>query len=394
MPPAQCKAWMFTINNPTDRQLPTEWQDDVAYAVWQLEVGTNGTPHLQGYLQMKKKCRLAAMKKVHPSAHWEVRHGTHEEALAYCSKEDTRQDGPWTYGTPTTKAGQRNDLLAMKKALDEGQSEKEIAMNPDTFPVWAKYFRALERYNRLTGKKSRNWPTQTIVYWGPPGTGKSSRALREGGLDSFWLPKPQAHGSVWWDGYDGQEVVVIDEFYGWIPRDLMCRLCDRCDRYPLCVETKGGSVPFIAKKIIITSNSPPDQWWKIGLGAMERRLTPPLGSITEIATLEMTGDQSLYQAVQTMNLMAPWEPLTNIPSPSQNTCPPTVTTSEVRRNNQTATQTSQTRERTSGSRLLSFLPSNYSSNPFCYMCETERVSEEGELCDSCFPSNTELYDME
>lgn len=72
-------------------------------------------------------------------------------------------------------------------------------------------------------------------------------------------------------------MVVIDEFYGWIARDLMCRICDR---YPLNIETKGGSVSFLAKKIIITSNVHPKDWWpKVGLGAMERRLKAPLGRI-------------------------------------------------------------------------------------------------------------------
>lgn len=38
--------------------------------------------------------------------------------------------------------------------------------------------------------------------------------------------------------------------------------------------------PFLAKKIIITSNVHPTEWWpKVGLGAMVRRLTAPLGKV-------------------------------------------------------------------------------------------------------------------
>lgn len=273
--------WLFTINNPTTETIPEQWTDDVKYCIWQAETGEKGTPHLQGYLQLKKKSRISALKKLHRTAHWEARKGTHQQAVDYCSKEQTRTNGPFTYGSPTKGAGQRNDLQALKDALDAGRSEKEIAMDDALFPTWAKYYRALERYNKLTGKKERKWATQTIVYWGPPGTGKSSRALHEGGTAAFWLPKPHSRGAVWWDGYDGQEVVVIDEFYGWIQRDLLCRLCDR---YPLFVETKGGSVPFLAKKIIITSNKPPVEWYNIGLGPMERRLEGEMGKVYEIAT--------------------------------------------------------------------------------------------------------------
>ena len=65
--------------------------------------------------------------------------------------------------------------------------------------------------------------------------------------------------SNWWDGYSTQETVVLDEFYGWLPFDLLLRLCDR---YPLLVETKGGQVQFVAKTIIITSNSLPSNWYR------------------------------------------------------------------------------------------------------------------------------------
>ncbi len=316
------KNWLFTLNNPTSDKVPEQWTNEVNYCIWQEEKGANGTPHLQGYLQLKKKSRLSALKKMCATAHWEPRKGTHLQAVEYCSKEATRTKGPFTFGSPTVTAGQRNDLIALKEALDAGRNEKEIATDPELFPVWAKHFRALERYNKLTGQKVRKWPTRTIVYWGPPGTGKSSRALHEGGTAAFWLPKPHSRGAVWWDGYDGQDTVVIDEFYGWIQRDLMCRLCDR---YPLFVETKGGSVPFMARTIIITSNKPPTEWWSIGLGAMERRLEGDLGKVYELA--EYTD---------------PTQPIT----------PP-------RRN--------------------------------CALCETNEVGQLGDLCDDCYPSNTDLF---
>lgn len=279
------KAWCFTLNNPTSNSTPEEWTDSVAYCVWQLEKGESGTPHLQGYLQLKKKGRLSFLKKLSSSAHWEMRKFSHQDCVNYCTKESdeksTRLDGPWTYGVPTKGQGQRNDLLALKEAADQGQTERAIAMNPETFPAWAKYYRALGRYQLLSGQKRRTWATKTVVYWGPSGTGKSSRALIEGGADAYWLPKPHNNGGVWWDGYDGQETVVIDEFYGWIPRDMMQRICDR---YPLNLQTKGGVVPFLAKKVIITSNKAPEDWWRMGLGAMERRLTGELGEVHNIKT--------------------------------------------------------------------------------------------------------------
>lgn len=279
--------WMFTINNPSSNELPAAWPG-VQYAVWQREAGESGTEHLQGYVCFMQKKRLTTVKnQCDKHAHWEPRKGTHQQAAAYCTKESTRKDGPWELGAEldewvNKQRGKRNDLLALKRKLDEGKTETEIATDEDTFPVWCKYRHVVKAYRVLTRQNERDWPTFTQVYWGPPGTGKSRRALSEAGPGAYWLPKPATNGMLWFDGYEGQEVVVIDEFYGWIQRDIMQRLCDR---YPYLVQTKNGTTPFLAKKIIITSNEHPVAWWhKVGLGAMQRRLEGTLGKIEEMVT--------------------------------------------------------------------------------------------------------------
>lgn len=279
----QTKNWCFTINNPVNDKVPETWPG-AKFVAWQKEKGEGGTPHLQGYIIFKCNKRLSALKKIDSGAHWEPRRGTHDQALAYVRKEETRVDGPWQLGDEPavgTKSGTRNDIHKLKRALDGGKTEEEIAYDDELFPCWAHNFKAIERYKRLKKANQRNWQTFTQVYWGSPGAGKSKRALEEGGPDAFWLRKPNGlGGALWWDGYDGQEVVVIDEFAHWATREFMCRLCDR---YPLIVDTKGGAVQFVAKKIIITSNLHPDQWWpKIGLGAMKRRLEGDLGRIEQM----------------------------------------------------------------------------------------------------------------
>jgi len=274
--------WMVTINNPISNELPGGWPD-VQYAVWQREKGAEGTEHLQVYVVFTQKKRRTWTNRMCTKAHWEARIGNHDQAKAYVTKEETRLAGPWEKGEePKDQKGKRNDLQALKRKLDSGATDREIAGDEETFSVWAKYHKVTSKYRALMRTaKQRTWATRTVVYYGPPGIGKSSRALHEGGEDAFWLSKP-AGQTTWWDGYCGQETVVIDEFYGWIPRDLMCRLCDR---YPLNVETKGGSTPFLAKTIIITSNVHPSLWWpKVGLGAMERRLSGDLGCINYMAT--------------------------------------------------------------------------------------------------------------
>jgi len=201
-----------------------------------------------------------------PAAHLEARKGSAIEASEYCQKDESRKAGtlPVELGDRSTVTqGSRQDLLAVKNLLDKGASELEIA--DQEFPTWARNFRAIERYKRLQ-LEVRSWKTDLFIICGETGTGKS-RICSETYPNAYWKPRGN-----WWDGYDQHETVIIDDFYGWLPWDLLLRLTDR---YPLTVETKGGSVQFVAKAIVITSNKPPNQWYKdeIDKAPLKRRTT-------------------------------------------------------------------------------------------------------------------------
>ena len=64
--------------------------------------------------------------------------------------------------------------------------------------------------------------------------------------------------SKWWDGYNGQELVIIDEFSGVINVTHLLRWLDR---YPCRVEVKGASKVLRATKFWITSNIDPRNWY-------------------------------------------------------------------------------------------------------------------------------------
>ena len=247
------------------------------YMICQLEMGEEGTQHLQGYVEMKSPVRLAAMKKILPRAHLEKSMGKREQAISYCLKLESSMGMIWhlSDGSLTISIGEDAEKLreavlsnldqtngstastklrlsAIQSKLSEGNSDviEEIADNE--FDLWVRYYRAFEKY-LLMKTPARTWKTNVHVLQGPTGTGKSKWAM-DNFPSAYWKQR-----SNWWDGYTGHESVVLDEFYGWLPFDLLLRLCDR---YPLMVETKGGQTQFAAKTIVITTNMLPCNWYK------------------------------------------------------------------------------------------------------------------------------------
>lgn len=197
------------------------------------------------------------------AAHCEPRAGTREQARDYCTRANKRapgeETGPWEVGEWRDGGqGRRTDLACVHELLKSGCPEVDIS--DEYFETWCRYFNSFVRW-RAIHTEPRNWKTQVSIYWGPPGTGKSSLAAAEA-RDPYWLPPPRSSSSaVWWEGYNGQGDVIIDDFYGSMPYQTLLRIMDR---YPMKVETKHGSFEFSARRLWITSNQHPLQWYPQG----------------------------------------------------------------------------------------------------------------------------------
>jgi hypothetical protein len=62
----RCRNWVFTLNNP-EGQLTPELDfvvSAVSFLCWQLEVGEEGTPHFQGYVELDRPCSLLQMQRI------------------------------------------------------------------------------------------------------------------------------------------------------------------------------------------------------------------------------------------------------------------------------------------------------------------------------------------
>lgn len=95
------RSWFFTLNNPEENDLAhlTQWFDTFTEKyMFQLEVGEKcGTPHFQGVIYFKNAVHESTMKQVAPRGIWK-RTISWLGAVEYCSKSETRTEGPWMKG--------------------------------------------------------------------------------------------------------------------------------------------------------------------------------------------------------------------------------------------------------------------------------------------------------
>lgn len=268
---ARSRNFCFTLNNFTEEELSAVKQWQCRYLIFGKEVGESGTPHLQGYVCFENQKTLTALKKLLDRAHWEIARGTPKQASEYCEKDgDVFEKGERPMTQSEKGSGEKRRWEDAFLAVQEGRLEdvpKDILCTKLKNIEYAvdRIKASKHKVEKLDGELEHEW------YYGQTGTGKSKKA-REENPDAY-IKDPK---NAWWDGYNGQEVVIIDDFDKFQVKqsgDLKRWL----DRYPFKAEVKGGYLGDIRpRKIIVTSNYHPEQIWEEGditLSTILRRVT-------------------------------------------------------------------------------------------------------------------------
>lgn len=277
------KFWLFTLNNPDEHEAPLKEfrallqalldEGTLKYAVFQLEKGEQGTPHYQGYIQLAQRKRLTWLKdKINNSAWWKACDGNGEQNEAYCTKEETRIQGPWRFGDPyTVGKGRRTDYEAAYKAIKAAARWNDALVKnlTDIAPnlVFNNYGNLNKIFRDAHPAKERG-AVEVIVIIGQTGQGKS-RLVRDvttndDGTSTAYKPMIQYHtggSTIWWDGYNGQQDIWFDD----VRRDLFSTQDFLLWFDPagpaLSLPVKHGSVNAEFTRIFVTSNELPNTWF-------------------------------------------------------------------------------------------------------------------------------------
>lgn len=248
------RGWIFVLNNYTEEEWLgiKDWpgsEEEITYLVCGKEVGPKcGTPHLQGYVRWKNARCFNSMKKLLPKAHWAPAKASDYDNLVYCSKDGDFFD----YGQKP-KQGKRTDLISIRDRILEGERVDDIIMEKPH--LGHQYGRTMDRMEDITmRKKFRNVMTEGLWIWGDTGVGKSQMAFKEYTPETHYV---WPNDGKWWDGYRQQDTVVLNDFRGEIPYNMLLQLVDWC---PMWVPRRSREpMPFISKRVIITSSLPPER---------------------------------------------------------------------------------------------------------------------------------------
>lgn len=279
--PKRSRDWCFTIwLHKQDGSLVDEldWElmkdefvplkpdiPKVKYLIYQYEIGGKQQHmHIQGYMEFEHAVgMLSAKKKLakwsgeeSPSMH--KRRGSPFEASDYCRKSETKITETFEFG----EAPLEDDLPIMAQAFNILRQNKGVITEE---LVGGKYLNHTTMYatkwkNILSDIENVNWVQRTeyqkpkvFLLYGKTRSGKSRRAYANGAFgisaDSQWP----------FNEYHGQSVVVFDDYRGELKVGYLLKLLDG---HPIRVPIQyNGNKPWIPKRIYITSNEHPKNWY-------------------------------------------------------------------------------------------------------------------------------------
>jgi len=273
----RARNWCFTLNNYTAEEYAVIEAQKMraSYLVIGKEVGAEGTPHLQGYIEYPNAVRGSAQRKLLDGRlHWEVRRGTAAQAADYCKEDGDFQE----FGT-LSQQGKRTDLEEIGAAIITGSSIHEVAMTyPGSYIRYSKGITALKEAMIDWKPRDPDHPPKIVWRWGLAGVGKT-RGAYEAHKTVYLKTTPK-----WWDGYEMQEAIIIDDFEpkDWDYRELLRFL----DRWPYRGEIKGtkGGAEINSPFIYITCEHPPTYYWgdENKLEQIMRRIRQGNGTVEHI----------------------------------------------------------------------------------------------------------------
>lgn len=270
------RKWQLTFNNPAEhgwthdrirevlRTFPT-----MCYWCMADEIGANEqTPHTHLYINLApSNCRFSTLKSKFPTAHIEKVKGTSQENRDYIQKEgkwkDTEKGTTSIPGTfeefgecPVEQQGKSREADIILELLKDGANNLEVI---EACPTAMKIIDKIERTRSILrdAQFATSWRNLEVTYiFGKTGAGKTRSVMDKHGYINCYRVTDYKHP---FDTYDGQDVIIFEEFRGGLKHGDMLNYLDG---YPLLLPCRYFNRQACYTKVFIITNIPPDEQYR------------------------------------------------------------------------------------------------------------------------------------
>lgn len=252
------KNWEIILKLPT---LPKDYkinEKDVGYIILAEWNSNDIGHHFKGYVQFKAKKRQTAVMKYFACLSISEAHPpedlTNKEYTDKFKKSHYLEQGTRIVHARVARSIHARAIL--ENIIRDHKQQVDIKTMMDRYPLNARDIVGPLSSMRHT---TRTHKPNVLYLYGPTGIGKTvnlERAVKLSNMSCYDKPPKMK----WWQRYDQQAIVIMEEFSSCIALETFLKICDGT---PLMVESKGNLVEFNSPYIIMTSNrAPEDQYPK------------------------------------------------------------------------------------------------------------------------------------
>lgn len=266
MKDTQSRKWQITLNFKTKKQIDhTAIKKELSeiktiqYFCMADEIGLKeNTPHSHIFIACSSPLRFSTIKRRFPEAHIEQARGSCEDNRNYISKQgekwveksETSVEGTFEeWGEmPIERQGARSDLDFLYQLVKDGKSNFEILEENSDYLLRLTDIERVRQTVRAEEFRTTFRNMEVTYLWGKTGTGKTRFVMEREGYAAVYRVTEYEHP---FDGYTGQETLVLDEYRSQLK---ISELLNLLDGYPLELRCRYTNKTACFTTVYIISN--------------------------------------------------------------------------------------------------------------------------------------------
>lgn len=266
---SRSRKFLLTINNPLLYDLTHDNIKSKMMSInceyWCMcdEMGLeNKTPHTHLFFYCENAISFNRVKKLFPSAHIDKALGSCQENRDYIRKEGKYQDSKKKetnlietfeeFGNVPIEVKKANEKVSdmVYNEILEGKSNAEIIDLHPSYMNKIQHINATREVLREYQFKDYYRFIEVIYIYGPSRCGKTSFVMNNYGYSNVYRVSNYKNP---FDLYNGQDVLLLDEYNSQIPFELFLQLTDG---YPFTLSARYSDKVACYSKVFVISNKP------------------------------------------------------------------------------------------------------------------------------------------